>query len=195
MTKAEKTRQLIIDKAAPIFNTKGIAGTSMSDIMAATNLAKGSLYVHFEDKEELAQCVVNHNLQMFRDRVNAAMSSGFGFKQKLLAMLDYYRDPLNPKVEGGCPILNFGAESNGIHPSIRQTVDKTVVNMQQTIARIINNGVKAGEFKEGWNSEEFAIKSFAMLEGALLFSRLANNKHNMTIVIGILKKEIEENSI
>jgi TetR/AcrR family transcriptional repressor of nem operon len=53
MTKAERTRQFIIEKAAPIFNQKGVAGTSMSDIMEATKLAKGGLYGNFESKEEI----------------------------------------------------------------------------------------------------------------------------------------------
>jgi hypothetical protein len=35
VTKAEKTKELIIAKAAPLFNKKGYAGTSMSDIMNA----------------------------------------------------------------------------------------------------------------------------------------------------------------
>ena len=54
MTKGEETRQFIIEKAAPIFNTKGIAATSMSDSMEATKLSKGIMYVHFDNKVVLA---------------------------------------------------------------------------------------------------------------------------------------------
>ena len=65
MTKAEKTRQFIIEQTAPIFNTKGVAATSINDIMEATKLAKGSLYVHFENKEELSYYAVDYNLKDF----------------------------------------------------------------------------------------------------------------------------------
>ncbi|MFA6249149.1 MAG: TetR/AcrR family transcriptional regulator, partial [Mucilaginibacter sp.] len=51
MSKGESTKQIIIERATPIFNKKGIFGTSMSDIMEAAKLSKGSLYVHFEDKD------------------------------------------------------------------------------------------------------------------------------------------------
>ena len=34
--RSERTRQLIIESAAPIFNKKGYAGTSMSDLTTAT---------------------------------------------------------------------------------------------------------------------------------------------------------------
>ncbi|RZK05397.1 MAG: TetR/AcrR family transcriptional regulator, partial [Flavobacterium sp.] len=44
MSKSEQTKQFIIEKAAPIFNKKGFAGTSMNDILEATGLAKGGVY-------------------------------------------------------------------------------------------------------------------------------------------------------
>jgi TetR/AcrR family transcriptional repressor of nem operon len=47
MSKGENTRQFIIEKAALIMNQKGIAGTSISDIMEATKLAKGGIYRRF----------------------------------------------------------------------------------------------------------------------------------------------------
>ena len=50
MTKGEKTRQMIIEKAAPLFNKNGYAGTSLSDIMKVTGLAKGGLYGNFKTK-------------------------------------------------------------------------------------------------------------------------------------------------
>lgn len=50
MSKAERTKQFIIEKTAPIFNAKGYMGTSMNDIMNATGLTKGSIYGNFETK-------------------------------------------------------------------------------------------------------------------------------------------------
>ena len=54
MTKGERTRLEIVRNAAPLFNTKGYEGTSLSDLMAATGLQKGGIYRHFASKEELA---------------------------------------------------------------------------------------------------------------------------------------------
>ena len=54
-TKAERTRQFIIEASAPIINKKGVAGTSLTDIMEATKLAKGGIYGNFENKEEICK--------------------------------------------------------------------------------------------------------------------------------------------
>jgi TetR/AcrR family transcriptional repressor of nem operon len=40
MTKGERTRREIVEKAAPLFNQKGYEGTSLSDLMEATGLKK-----------------------------------------------------------------------------------------------------------------------------------------------------------
>jgi AcrR family transcriptional regulator len=52
LSKAGRTRQFIIETTAPIFNTKGYEGTSMSTLTEATGLTKGSIYGNFENKEE-----------------------------------------------------------------------------------------------------------------------------------------------
>jgi len=61
MSKAERTKQFIIERTAPIFNSKGYAGTSMNDIMNATGLTKGSIYGNFENKDEVALAAFDQN--------------------------------------------------------------------------------------------------------------------------------------
>lgn len=194
-SKAEKTRQMIIEKAAPIFNKKGIAATAMSDIAEATKLSKGNLFAQFENKENLASCAVNHNLQLFLDKAHGSMTKGYNHKSKLLSLLDYFKDPLHPKIEGGCPIINFGVEVDDINPLIRHQIHKTVINIQNAIVSVIQQGVEAGEFKKDWSAENFAIKTFAMLEGAQMICRIAQSNDNMELILSLVNKEIEENSL
>ena len=54
MVRSEKTKQLIIEKTASIFNKKGYTGTYLSDLTNATGLTKGSIYGNFKDKIEVA---------------------------------------------------------------------------------------------------------------------------------------------
>ena len=54
VSKAERTRNLIVAKSAPIFNQLGYGDTSLSTICNSTGLSKGSVYGNFKDKNELA---------------------------------------------------------------------------------------------------------------------------------------------
>ena len=115
MRKGEETRQFIIEKAAPIFNTKGIAATAMSDIMDATKLSKGSMYLYFENKEELACAAVDHNMKILSDKLQLAVSKKKTSKTQLFAYVDFFDNPVDPPVKGGCPLLNFGTEADDTH--------------------------------------------------------------------------------
>lgn len=195
MTKAEKTKQFIIEKAAPIFMTKGVAGTAMSDIMEATKLAKGSLYVHFENKEELSYSVVDYNLNAFVDRTLAAVSNLKTAKLKLFGMLDFLSDPLNPPVAGGCPMMNFGMEADDTSPVIRDKVCKIIVDVQKFIRETVESGIVSGEFQKDWDARTFATKTYAMIEGGILISRVSGNNDQMNVLVGLMKAEIDANSL
>ncbi|QHW00581.1 TetR/AcrR family transcriptional regulator [Spirosoma endbachense] len=195
MTKAERTRQLIISKSAPIFNTKGVAGTSMSDILDVTKLAKGSLYVHFESKKELSYAVVDYQLAKLSDVVETGLNKHQTAKAKLFAYIDTFIDPLDPPLEGGCPMLNFGMEADDTDEVIRKKVNAVIEGAQQTIERIIQEGIALGEFKSDWEPGEFATKLFALVEGGIMMSRIAGNNKSMKVIARSLKKEIEEKEV
>ena len=102
MSKAEQTRQFIIEKTAPIFNMKGYAGTSLSDITEATGLTKGSIYGNFSDKDEVAVACFEYNLKKLTTAIGGEVATRSSFRDKLMAYVDVYRS-VNVAVPGGCP--------------------------------------------------------------------------------------------
>ncbi len=52
-SKSQKTRERVLDAAAKIFRQKGYAATRLADIAAAADTQAGSLYYHFDSKEQL----------------------------------------------------------------------------------------------------------------------------------------------
>src|ERR1041385_2015709 len=113
MGKAERTREFIVEKTAPLFNRKGYAGTSMSDLTETTGLTKGAIYGNFENKDEVALAAFDYNLGRMRQRVVAAQSENPTALGKLHAYVNVYRKGLfNPTLSAGCPIINAGVEAD-----------------------------------------------------------------------------------
>lgn len=192
MTKAERTRQFIIEKAAPIFNQKGIAGTSMSDIMEATKLAKGGLYGNFDSKEALCLEVYTYLTNLTHDAVTKNINEVVTAKDKLHALLNFYDNRLLAGNMGGCPILNFGTEADDTNPLIKQKVNETINRAKNRFVKIIHDGKQNGEFTADFDGEMYALKAFTMLEGAILISKVQNNLQHLHTVVDVLKKEIEQ---
>jgi hypothetical protein len=53
MSKAEETRNYIIEQAAPVFNMYGYKGTTLSQLTKVINMTKGAIYGNFRDKDEI----------------------------------------------------------------------------------------------------------------------------------------------
>lgn len=185
MSKGENTKQRIIELATPIFNKKGIFGTSMSDIMEVAQLSKGSLYVHFQDKDSLAFAVLEHSLALQNKKLSSSMDHIEGPYEKLLAYLQVYHDPMNPTVPGGCPMMNFGMEADDNFPLVKERVNKAIEFRQLFLEGIIQTGIQKGIFKPDWNYREFAILMFATVQGGIMICRIAGSNAKMK---GILQQ-------
>ncbi|MES2554600.1 MAG: TetR/AcrR family transcriptional regulator [Bacteroidota bacterium] len=190
MTKAERTKQLIIDKSAPLFNAKGVAGTSLSDILEATNLAKGSLYVHFENKEAIAHAVVDDYVVKKRGFLDATLNGSGSARDQLFTYLDLVLHPVNSLFVGGCPFLNFGMECDDTDQIIRQKVNNIVELVQKRVAETIKTGIDTGEFDANWDPKLTALKFYAMVQGAVMISRISGDKSTKKVIAQFLKEEV-----
>lgn len=56
--KGERRREAIIQTALLLFAEKGIAGTSVNDIVAKMSVAKGTFYYYFDSRDELVSICV-----------------------------------------------------------------------------------------------------------------------------------------
>lgn len=189
MNKAERTRKFIIEKSAPIINKKGMAGTSVSDIMEATKLAKGGIYGNFESKDEICMESFLFLVDTLSNQLNKSVAEGKTAKEKFFNLLDAYKG--NKISEGGCPILNFGVEADDAHPDMREHVKKAICSSQKRIFDILNDGLLNGEISPELNPRNFSIKVFAVIEGAILCRRVLEDDEQMRIIVDALKQEFE----
>jgi len=191
MTKAERTRQLIIEKSAPIFNIKGVAGTSLSDILKATKLAKGSLYVHFENKEAISQAVVDYFVALKLKAYDLTLGGAGTATERLHAYIDMLLAPISPVLAGGCPCLNFGMEADDTDPIIRDKIKNIIAIEQQRIVEVVEEGKASGEFKRDLNATLFALKIYALIEGSIMLTKIYGDTAIISTLSDQIKKEIQ----
>lgn len=189
MSKAERTRAFIIEASAPIINKKGMAGTSLTDIMEATKLAKGGIYGNFESKEEICVESYFYLTRNLADKLNTAVSKGGTAREKLFNLLDAYQE--NACNFGGCPILNFGTEADDTHPQMKALIKKSIESAQNRFFTIVSDGISNGEIAQKIDANVFSVKLFAMIEGAVLCTKVLENDQQMKIVVKAIKEEFE----
>lgn len=192
MGKSETTKAFIIEKTAPLFNSKGYAGTSLSDITDATKLTKGSIYGNFANKDEVALAVFDYNINMVDTIISREMAKKDSAKEKLLVFLDVYSNSENHGFPvGGCPILNTATECDDTHPELKKRVTAAINNWKKNTVRIIEKGIESKEFSNKINVEQTALTIIAIIEGGIMISRVTGKKTYMNLVMDSLRKYIE----
>lgn len=193
MTKAEQTRQYIIEKTAPLFNKKGFDGTSLSDLTEATGLTKGALYGNFRDKEEIGDAAFRYSINKVRSIIRSRVDAADTCKKQLLAVIEFYADYVfDPPVPGGCPILNTAIEADDHHTSMRKVVTQELMNTINFISELFAKGIVSGEFKKDINPKQLAYSFFCAIEGALMFSRVERSREPMDIIVDHCKKVLDQ---
>ena len=176
MGKATITRQFIIGKTAPVFNTKGYNGTSLTDLTEATGLTKGSLYGNFENKEEIAIAVFHYSMEKVRETARQKMDKAKSPKEKLLALLDFYSQYVfNSPIPGGCPLMNNAVQADDYQSFMKKAVATEIKKTVDSIVALLAQGKKEGDFKDSINEREIANLFFCSIDGAIIVSRVSSS--------------------
>ena len=179
-TKGGRTRRRIVERAAPVFNTKGYAGSSMNDLMRETGLGKGGIYNHFSGKEELALAAFEYAIGLMRERFRVAVSHDEGALERLLAVVDVFGGLVDdPPVAGGCPVLNTAVEADDAHPALKDRAAEAANGWLRLVGSIVKDGVASGELGPKTDPRATASVVVATLEGALMLSKLHDDRAHM----------------
>ncbi len=191
--RSKRTRQLIIDSAAPIFNKKGYAGTSMSDLTSATGLTKGSIYGNFKDKDDVAVHAFQHNIDLIFDFFSKELKAADSTLDKLLAYPRGFRK-IYPMIlsYGGCPILNTGVEADDTHAVLRKMAVGILAKWKKSIVVLIERGIDEGSIDPETNAISAAEILISLMEGGSVLAKITGEGSYMHSAIDTAEKMILE---
>lgn len=193
MSKAERTRQYIIEQTAPVFNKKGYAGTSLHDITGATGLTKGSIYGNFEGKDEVALAAFDYNLEKVVRIFEAEKSKCSSVKEKLMAYVNVYRNfqkfPFPP---GGCPMQNTAIEADDTHPGLKRKAREAIQSWKRSIVQLIEEGQQQGAIKKEVHAEQVALTIISLIEGMTMIANLTGKAEYRRLILESAEKIITD---
>ena len=188
-----ETRENIIRQAAALFNQRGFAGSSMSDIMEATGLQKGGIYRHFGSKEELALEAFDFAVARMADRFREALEGKEHAIDRLGAIVGVYAElPVNPPVPGGCPVMNTAIDSDSVHPALRERARGAMDGLRALLRRTTRQGIERGEVRPGVDADSLATLLISALEGAVMLSMLYGDPSHAERVAAHLRGYLEK---
>ena len=189
--KADRTRRIIIEKASGLFNRKGYHGTSMSDILKATGLAKGGVYGHFKSKEEIVAEAFEFAFYKVLDELSIRIKGQPDAMSKLFAIVDFYRTFLSaPVVDGGCPVLSYSGHSLDDVPAMAKLLSRAAKTMLEATERIIEKGQKYGQIRPEIDYRAYSEVIYSRIEGALALAKATDDEERLNRLLDALAQDM-----
>ena len=101
----KRKKSALYNTAFELFTTKGLAKTTISDIVENAGVAKGTFYLYFKDKYDIKNKLVAHKTQELFDAAGLALSEAriHGLEDQMIFLIDHLINSLKEDK----PLLNF----------------------------------------------------------------------------------------
>jgi len=186
----ERTRARILEAALRLFQEKGIAETSMSDIERAAGVSKGALYFHFDSKEALVLAALAKAREDFTRFLKEAFSQGPP-RCALRRFLDMvYRRLAEEEFRNGCLFGNTAMEVAGREGPVRDLLERTFEEWKEALAQVLGEARRRGCLSGEVPPEDLALFLISALEGAILLARLKKDGSPLKTVSRVLENLI-----
>ncbi|MEI5009463.1 TetR/AcrR family transcriptional regulator [Streptomyces sp. PmtA] len=108
-----KSEERILSAAAELFYANGLRGVGIDQVIAASGVAKSTLYVHFRTKEELVAAYLRRTDDSWTAQLRAAAARGGSDpREHLVALFDALTDAFDRHGFFGCPFVSAAVEAD-----------------------------------------------------------------------------------
>jgi len=178
-----KTRSRIIATAADLMRVRGVGGTTLDDVIVASNVSKSQLYRHFEDKQALVRAVIefvgDRKIAQERERLSKVMT---------FAGLRRWRDAVvenNALQEGryGCALGSLANEVADQDSIARQKLHDLFAAWQELFEDLLRRFQKVGLIPQESDVSQLAAGLLAAVQGGYLLAQTSRDVTSMASAI------------
>ena len=154
-------KEQILDMSFSLFLEKGYDNTSISDILSKLDIARGTLYYHFESKEAIMDAIIERSAKKIVEEAKAiVLQNGLSVHEKIFLL--FYESNMR-RLSGGELMIDYlNQPQNALfhEKSNRAFIQK----ISPILGDIISEGVKEGIFDNAFPYESAEL-ILAMIMG------------------------------
>ena len=176
------SRERIVERAADLFAERGIAGTSVDEVLAAAKAGKGQFYHYFRNRDELAAAAVGYRCAQVVDGLTDALgdvSSLAGLEQALAGFIAGFEQAGLP----GCPIGTLAAEVAGRNEAARLQAAAGFDAWERLLADALERMRQRGELRADAAPAVLAPGLLASIEGGMVLSQARKDVASLRIAV------------
>ncbi len=185
-------REKIASAASVLFMDKGIAATSMDDIAKATGYSKATLYVYFENKEEIVGILVLDSMKKLYHYIVSALEQQETTKEQynfICRGLVQYQEEFPFYFKMVLDKINIDFESHDYLPEEKETY-QIGEEINEKIKEFLISGIDKGDLRGNLKIMPTIFNFWGMLSGLIQFA--ANKEEYIKKTMGLSKIQFLE---
>jgi len=162
----------VLERAMTAFWAHGYEATSISDLVAATGINRGSIYAAYTDKHTLFVRALEHYDQHHREDFLTRIENQYGPKSAIMAVFDeVISAALQQKKPSGCLLVNTALELSEHDPEIARIVRESLTEVEQFFSRMVKKARAEGEVPDNLDPRQTGASLLALFLGLRVLSR------------------------
>lgn len=185
-------REKIASAASVLFMDKGIAATSMDDIAKAAGYSKATLYVYFENKEEIVGILVLNSMKKLYHYIVSALEQQETTKEQynfICHGLVQYQEEFPFYFKMVLDKINIDFQSHDYLPEEKETY-QIGEEINEKIKAFLISGMDRGDLRRNLKIMPTVFNFWGMLSGLIQFA--ANKEEYIKKTMGLSKIQFLE---
>ena len=185
-------REKIASAASVLFMDKGIVATSMDDIAKAAGYSKATLYVYFENKEEIVGILVLDSMKKLYNYIVSALEQQETTKEQynfICRGLVQYQEEFPFYFKMVLDKINIDFESHDYLPEEKETY-QIGEEINEKIKEFLISGIDKGDLRGNLKIMPTIFNLWGMLSGLIQFA--ANKEEYIKKTMGLSKIQFLE---
>ncbi len=190
MRKGEAKKDQILQAGLELMKLHGYNGTSVKDIVDAAGVPKGSFYNYFDSKQSFAtdalEVVAAEDERMTREMMASVGGS------PLTQLQGYFEQAADHFCAGdfrqGCFFGNMAQEMSDSNEVIRDAVGRIMRRKTESIGRILDAALEAGEIRADADTLQLAEFVFNAWEGTLMRMKASRGREPLQAFLRTLPR-------
>jgi TetR/AcrR family transcriptional regulator, transcriptional repressor for nem operon len=189
--KGQATRDRIVEAAAGLMFSQGVAGTTTEQVQAAADVSASQIFHYFADKRALVRAVIAYQAEAVLTAQQPSPAR-LDSMDALRAWADQYvsiEEQL--KYEGGCPLGSLGSELAETDAAARQDVERGFARWEEAIRDGLRAMYARGDLRRSADPDALALALLTALQGGLLMTKIRRDPAPLRTVLDVVLAHIE----
>lgn len=162
---SEQSRAAILNATMDLISKHGFSGTTVDKVAAQAGLSKGSIFWHFNNKENLFRAVIDAIRSALFEGLQKGMRDDLTAREKIVLLLDNYAELIETDCSRCIDLTVLIIEMVETNPLLAEELRDLFAELSETLTFLLEEGKNTAEIAGSLDSKMTAYAVVGNLQG------------------------------